>query len=295
MSEINLIEAIHPDKDAQAAFDALVGIDAHKQRLLDELVALLDPGRLATWEKRHHPKGLVLSQRWKRSTPLVLLAGEVGCGKTALANAVGTPLANELDKRVVTLETPSDLRGWGHVGEMSARITDAFAQARRRAKEIGAGILVIDEADDVATARAQNQAHHEDRAGLNVLIKQVDQLARAKEPLVTVLITNRHSVLDPAVRRRTALHLTFSRPDARARAAVFSSILGGVKGVDARMEELIRASTNAETPYSFSDLADRLARALLREAQRRDVAVSVDLALECLATLEPSPLMDPRV
>lgn len=295
MSELHLLETPHPDKSAEAAFDALVGIDEQKQILLDELIALLDPERLAAWERKHHAKGLALVRRWKHSTPLVLLSGEVGCGKTALANAVGSPLARALGRRIISLETPSDLRGWGHVGEMSARITDAFAQARRKAKDIGAGLLLIDEADDIATARAQNQAHHEDRAGLNVLIKQIDQLARAKEPLVTILITNRHSVLDPAVRRRTALHLTFSRPDAKARAAVFSSILDGVKGVDARMKELIKASTNAETPYSFSDLVDRLARALLREAQRRDVAVSVDLVIECLATLEPSPLMEPRV
>jgi SpoVK/Ycf46/Vps4 family AAA+-type ATPase len=221
-----------------------------------------------------------------------LLSGEVGCGKTALASSVGTPLASAIDRRVAALETPSDLRGWGHVGEMSARITDAFDQARKRAKEIGAGLLVIDEADDVATARAQNQAHHEDRAGLNVLIKQIDQLARAKDPLAVILITNRHAVLDPAVRRRTALHLSFERPGAKARRNVFALLLGGLRFSDACLERLVSASERA-VPFSYSDLVDRLARAVLREAQRRDVPASTDLLLECLAHLEPSPLMAP--
>lgn len=294
MNELRLIEAIHPDKDAAAVFGELVGIDGIKQQLLDELVGLLDPGRLTAWQKRHHAKGLALARRWQKSMPLVLLSGEVGCGKTALANSVGTPLAEKIDRRVVTLETPSDLRGSGHVGEMSSRITDAFGQARRRAKEVGAGILIIDEADDIATARAQNQAHHEDRAGLNVLIKQVDQLARSKDPLVTILITNRHAVLDPAVRRRTSLHLTFSRPDVHARAALFLALFDGVKDVDRRMSELVDGSSRTDTPFSSSDIVDRLARAVLRDAQQRDVAVSVDLILEALRGLEPSPPMEPR-
>ena len=291
MNELNLLETVHPDKDARVLFDALVGIDTQKQLLLHELVALLEPGRLAGWERRHHPKGIALSRRWAKSTPLVLLSGEVGCGKTALAGSVGSPLASEIDRRVVTLETPSDLRGWGHVGEMSARITDAFGQARRRAKEIGAGILVIDEADDVATARAQNQAHHEDRAGLNVLIKQIDQLARARDPLAVILITNRHAVLDPAVRRRTALHLNFARPDTVGRRAAFAYLLDGVRTTPKQIEQLVAASEPRDAPFSYSDLLDRLARAILREAQRRDAPVSVELVLECLATLEPSPAM----
>lgn len=294
MTEIRLLETMHPDKDAEAVYRGLVGIDGQKQQLLDELVAQLRPDRVAVWMKKFHPEGLALSRRWQHSAPLVLMSGDVGCGKTALANSVGSPLAHAIDKRVVTLETPSDLRGWGHVGELSARVTDAFSQARRRAKDVGAGLLVIDEADDVATARAQNQAHHEDRAGLNVLIKQIDQVARAKDPLVVLLITNRHAVLDPAIRRRTALHLGFNRPDARARAEVFAALLDGVKGVAARMHELVEASARTSVPFSYSDLTDRLGRTVLREAQRENVAVSVDLVLRCLTILEPSPLMDGR-
>lgn len=291
MNDVTLHETIHPDPEGRATFNALVGIDELKDTLLEELVALLGGDRLASWQRRHHPRGLPLTERWRKGSPLVLLSGDVGCGKTALANAVGSPLAETLDRRVVTMETPSDLRGWGHVGEMSARITDAFERARRRARDVGCGLLIVDEADDVATARAQMQAHHEDRAGLNVLIKQIDQLARAKDPLVVILITNRQGVLDPAVRRRTALHLAFVRPDARARKVVFGHLLDGTKPSAHEIETLVQASERA-IPYSYSDLVDRLARAVLREAQRRDRPVTVPLLLDCLSTLEPSPLME---
>lgn len=291
MNDVALLETIHPQDDARTAYAALVGIDDNKQWLLDELTALLDADRLAAWEKKHHKKGIALARRWKKSTPLVLLSGEVGCGKSALAGSVGSPLSDSLDRKVVAVETPSDLRGWGHVGEMSARITDAFDQARRRARETRAGLLIIDEADDVATARSQNQAHHEDRAGLNVLIKQLDQVARSKDPLAVILITNRHAVLDPAVRRRTALHLTFERPNAVSLAAVFGHLLEGIHTTTAEIDKLVRAS-HRETPFSYSDLVDRLARAVLRTAQRRDVPVSVALFLDALRDLEPSPLME---
>ena len=290
MSDLQLLETLHPDKNARAVFDSLIGIDDHKQRLLDELVALLAPGRMERWLKRHHKNGLALTERWTRSVPLVLLSGDVGCGKTALAGSVGTPLAKEVDRRIATLETPSDLRGWGHVGELSARITSAFDQAKRRSRDVGGGLLIIDEADDVATARAQNQAHHEDRAGLNVLIKQIDQVARSKDPLVVVLITNRHTVLDPAVRRRTALHLAFNRPDAPTRHHVFEQLLQGVALTQENLKQLVQRSENT-IPYSYSDLVDRLARAVLREAIRRNQPVSVCLVLEGLATWKPSPLL----
>lgn len=291
MNEVTLLETLHPLPDARAAFEGLVGIDDLKQQLLDELTALLDPGRLTAWEKKHHPKGVAFARRWKKSTPLVLLSGEVGCGKTVLAGAVGTPLAEKLDRRVVTLETPSDLRGFGHVGELSSCVTDAFAQASKRAKSTGAGLLVIDEADDIATARSQNQAHHEDRAGLNVLIKQIDQVARAKDPLAVILITNRRDALDPAVRRRAALQLTFVRPHDGAREMVFRQLLAGVQATDKEFAKLVSESRHA-VPFSYSDLVDRLARGVLREAQRRDVPLSVELVLGCLTTLEPSPLME---
>jgi SpoVK/Ycf46/Vps4 family AAA+-type ATPase len=291
MNEVTLHETVHPDRAVRSLFNNLVGIDSLKEALLEELAARLGSDRLASWQRRHHPCGLPLAERSQSSSPLVLLSGDVGCGKTALANAVGTPLAEMLDRRVVTMETPSDLRGWGHVGEMSARITDAFDQARRRARDIGGGLLVIDEADDVATSRAQMQAHHEDRAGLNVLIKQIDQLARSKDPLVVILITNRDGALDPAVRRRTSLHLSLARPELEARRAVFDRLLEGVRFSTDDLRLLANESQRA-IPYSYSDLVERLGRAILREAQRRDCPVTLDLVRDCLSKLEPSPLVD---
>jgi SpoVK/Ycf46/Vps4 family AAA+-type ATPase len=292
MSGLDLLETRHPDPDAKRRYEALVGLDAQKQELLDELSLRLDPRRLATWLEAHHPGGLPVAET-ATGAPLVILYGEVGCGKTALATSVGTPLARALDGKVVTLETPSNIRGWGHVGELSARITEAFEQAIARVRAVGRGLVIIDEADDLATARSATQAHHEDRAGVNVLVKQIDRVAREKLPLAVLLITNRLQALDPAVVRRASLLLRFTRPDAAQRRALIERLLVGAKASRHEIDRLVSASEPREgVPYSFSDFTGRLSRAALRAAQREDRPFGAAVLLRVLEEIGPSPLVE---
>jgi SpoVK/Ycf46/Vps4 family AAA+-type ATPase len=291
MSELHLLEMVHPTKEAMKDYEALLGIDEIKEALVDELTLILDRDRLAAWSKMHHPGGLGIVDRARSKAPLVLLSGDVGCGKTALASCVATPVARALDHRIVCLETPSDIRGGGLVGELSTNITEAFTQAKAKAKTIGRGILVIDEADDLATRRGQMQAHHEDRAGVNVLIKQIDQLSKANAPIAVIMITNRADVLDPAVVRRAALRLNFHRPGDEARAALFRRILEGTDATDSQVRELVKL-TGKTPPYTFSDITDRIARLALRRAWKGNQAFGAALLKAAIAEVEPSPLMD---
>ncbi|MDI1480549.1 ATP-binding protein [Polyangium sp. y55x31] len=293
MTNLRLHEVSHPSKDTAAQYEALTGIDAHKEQLLDELSLWLDAKRVEKWRKTHHPKGLPGVSALGGGSPLILLSGEVGCGKTALATSVGTPLANMLDCLILAMETPSDIRGHGLVGELSTRITEAFEQARVRAKQIGCGLLIIDEADDLATARGQMQAHHEDRAGVNVLIKQIDAITREKAPLAVLMITNRASALDPAVTRRASLHLRFERPNAGQRRAVMAQLLAGTRPTKDELDALVEATgARHGVPFSFSDLTVRLGRSALRQAWRADSPFGAAVLLEALAHVEPSPLVN---
>lgn len=88
-------------------------------------------------------------------------------------------------------------------------------------------MLIIDEGDDLGTSRSQMQAHHEDRAGLNVLIKEIDRLVRERVPIAVLLITNRFQALDAALVRRGHV-VRFTRPNASARRALFKHLLEGV-------------------------------------------------------------------
>jgi SpoVK/Ycf46/Vps4 family AAA+-type ATPase len=191
----------------------------------------------------------------------------------------------------VCFETPSDLRGLGHVGELSARITEAFTQAKTKAKTIGRAILVIDEADDLATRRSQMQAHHEDRSGVNVLIKQINQLSATPTPIALIIITNRADVLDPAVLRRVVLRLHFERPGDETRAAIFTRILEGTNATEAQIRELV-ALTKRTVPYTSSDLTDRIARLAVRRAWKSNQAFGPAVLKTCIAEVEPTPLME---
>ncbi|MFP2905472.1 ATP-binding protein [Pyxidicoccus sp. 3LFB2] len=291
MAGMQLVEMTHPSAQAQEGFDALIGLENQKQLLLEELLLLLAPDRLSKWLKRHHAKGLPLAASAQRTTPLVLLSGEVGCGKTALATSVGTPLARELGETVRVLETPSDIRGTGLVGELSTRVTEAFAQARSKVGK-GYGLLIIDEADDIGMSRSEQQAHHEDRAGLNVLIKQLDTLPREKVRMAVLMITNRVNALDPAVRRRAALTLEFSRPGQLECQRLFEHLLRGSNHTSTDVETLVHQSKR-KVPYSYSDLMHRVARAALLECLRRDEPFGPAGLMAALARVEPSPMMAP--
>jgi SpoVK/Ycf46/Vps4 family AAA+-type ATPase len=134
------------------------------------------------------------------------------------------------------------------------------------------------------------QAHHEDRAGVNVLIKQINQLATSPAPIALIMITNRADVLDPAVLRRAALQLTFQRPNDKARFAVFQSILKGTQASDSQIHELVKI-TEHNPPYTYSDLTDRVARLALRRAWKSNQPFSVAAIKSAIAEVEPSPLM----
>jgi AAA+ superfamily predicted ATPase len=290
MSELHLIENVHPKKGVMEDYEALVGIDGLKEALVDELILILDRARLDAWQRAHHPDGLSIMERARTKAPLIILSGDIGCGKTALASCVATPVAKAIDQRIVCLETPSDIRGRGHVGELSTRITEAFTQAAARTRSIGRGLLIIDEADDLGTSRSQMQAHHEDRAGVNVLIKQIDQLTSIATPMAVIMITNRDDALDPAVIRRAALQLHFERPGDDTRAAIFRRILEGTKATEAQIRELVTL-TKRSVAYTSSDLTDRIAGLALRRAWKSNQAFGPAAVKACISEVAPSPLM----
>lgn len=289
MSAVKLHEIKHPDRNATATYESLVGIDAQKEDLLQFLVTVLDGERVARWRQKHYPAGLKLADKLQRRSPLVVLAGEVGCGKTALATSIGSVLATTLGNRVIALETPSDIRGGGLVGELSARVTAAFDEAQTIVGK-NYGLLIIDEGDDLATSRSQTQAHHEDRAGLNVLIKEVDNLARRDTKIAVLLITNRLTALDPALVRRAHV-IVFGRPDAPARRALFGRLLDGISHTHGDIEELVSISER-NPPFSSSDIVHRGMDIAVRAAIQHDRPVSIAGLKAVLQTLVPTPLVE---
>ena len=132
----------------------------------------------------------------------------------------------------------------------------------------GAVILLVDEADAIAQSREESQMHHEDRAGVNAFIRGIDRLANAGLPAAVIMCTNRPGALDPAIRRRAADILPFSRPDTAQRAAVLEP-LRGLGFSESQIVDVVKATgarNGVEYGFTFSDLTQRLLPAIVLDA-----------------------------
>ena len=152
-------------------------------------------------------------------------------------------------------------------------------------------ILLIDEADALAQSRELGQMHHEDRAGVNALIRGVDDFATGNLPAIVVMCTNRLEALDPAVRRRAAATFTFTRPNDTQRQAFLKPVLEELGFTDHQIQTLVTATgaTHGRAyGYTYSDLYQRLVPAGVLAAYP-DRALTTELLLDAAATIEPTP------
>ncbi len=286
-----------PEPVRAARYQRLVGVDDIKDRLRREAHVLANPAALAAWAAEHHQADLPALSLMADRAPLFVFAGDVGAGKTALAESFGCGLADTLNLPVYLYRLRLTARGSGLVGEMTTLIGDAFAhlltvgrKARGRGGPSTVYILVVDEADALAQSRAAQQMHHEDRAGVDALLAGVDSLAGEQVPVLVVMCTNRERALDPAVLRRAAAIFTFRRPDDAQRRAVLTAALEKTS-IDAdaigQLVELTGPS-GGRPAFTYSDLTQRLVPAAILAAFPGK-PLTADVLLDVAAGLTPTP------
>lgn len=266
-----------PDADARDRLARLVGMDDKIKRLTNVLSVLVNPNGLQKWFDKHHAGANHLLDAILRRPPLVVLAGDVGSGKTELAETIGDMVARQEGIDITLLPLSLSSRGQGRVGEMTQLVSAAFEYAfiesskckTPTGKARGGVILLIDEADALAQSRESEQMHHEDRAGVNALIRGIDRLANGKLPAAVLMCTNRLTALDPAVRRRAADILIFERPTEEQRYDVLHRKLGEAGLSKSDIQALVAATgAQPERQYGFtySDLTQRLLPAIVLDA-----------------------------
>lgn len=293
----NVVE--FPDPDYDDRYQRLVGLDEVKERLEKEAESHLRPDLFSEWSKKHHGCRLPVLDLLDRRPPLVIFAGDVGTGKTELATTFGNRLARKTKLPVKLYSLSLTTRGSGFVGDMTKLVTEAFREFKAKCpkkasdgkKHSGAAILLIDEADSLAQSRELNQMHHEDRVGVNALIRGIDDLAEAQLPCLVIMCTNRLESLDPAVRRRAAAVISFIRPSQEQRKAILSKNLAGTKLSASAFNQIAIALGRGEgRPYgfTFSDITQRFLPSLVLEAYP-DKEVTEELALRVAKSLRPTP------
>jgi AAA+ superfamily predicted ATPase len=288
----------YPDPIAGRRLAGLVGLDEHKARLSRILSLLVNPAGLKQWADKHHPASELLLESVLHRPPLVILAGDVGSGKTELAESIGDAVARQERIDVTLLPLSLSARGQGKVGEMTQLLSAAFEYAATEARKLksdakarGAIILLVDEADALAQSREAAQMHHEDRAGVNAFIRGIDRLANERLPAAVIMCTNRSEALDPAVKRRAADLLKFERPNAEMRRHLLQPRLAAL-GFDASQIEAVILATGAakegDYGFTYSDLTQRLLPSIVLDAYP-DRPITPARALALANGMQPTP------
>lgn len=287
-----------PDAQAKRRYERLVGLDEVKQRLNKEARILLNPGLLEAWSKRHHGGSISLTDKFRERSPLFIFGGDVGTGKTELAETFGDKIAREENIDVTLYRLSLGARGTGAVGEMTRLISSAFNEVTELARKFSSGnaksraavILLIDEADAIAQSRELGQMHHEDRAGVNALIRGVSNFATGHLPAIAVMCTNRLRAIDPAVLRRAADIFKFERPDEEQRKAMLKTALVDAGFSSEQISALAKATGpngNGSYGYTYSDIAQRLLPQILLDAFP-DAPITFERAMELAKQLKPT-------
>lgn len=300
-----LFEAVEefPDDRAAERYAGLIGIDHIKSQALAEGRALLAPEFLAAWSKKAHKTVLSAVADVMDRTPLIVMAGDVGTGKTELAETMGDQLARELNVPVALFPLSLSARGHGAVGEMTTLLSASFDVVREHAaggrardgRLRHAAILLIDEADALAQSRELAQMHHEDRAGVNALIRGLNSLRVQRLPVLTIMCTNRVEALDPAILRRAAAILEFARPDDDARRALLAKAFDGVDFKLDDLEQIVALTGRTKRrPYgwTFSDLRQRLVPTAVLTASASGTPITGQLLRDLAVSLEPTRPFD---
>lgn len=288
-----------PDPDSGARFDALVGLEDVKGRLVNEAAVLLKPDVLDEWATTHHG-GLVNAVRAVRDrVPLIVLAGDVGTGKTELAETVGHPISQVLCVDVTLYPLSLNARGTGLVGQMTTLITGALNEIRDMAAKARtsrgrlnrAVILLVDEADSVAQSRELAQMHHEDRAGVNALIQGIDGFRKDGLPVLTVMCTNRPEAIDPAVARRAAHIFRLERPGAEQRCYLLMGAFDGT-GVSSdeidKVTQLLGPTESRRFGATYSDLRQRFVPDAVLDAFGRNAPIAGPRLVELASSFIPT-------
>lgn len=286
-----------PSGEAEGRLSQLVGLDDHIQSLTRDLRLIFDPDMVDAWSEKHYGTLLPAVKLVHDAVPLIVFEGDVGTGKTALAEVIGQRVAVEGGYGVHLVKMSTQVRGTGYVGEMGTLLAESFKHVCSIWDKFCEPIIfVIDEADSLFTTRESQQHHHEDKSGVNTILQHLDQLRGRRAQIAVIAITNRAKVIDPAIRRRATAVLSFNRPNESQRRELLRRLFCGAF-TDEEIDMLTTASSHYISsdeyalPLTYSDLTLRFTMPALREAVWNDRLLDAPSLAKTLKHLRPTPAM----
>lgn len=288
-----------PDPDIARRLERLVGLDDVKSRLTNSIGTLINPAGISEWANKFHEGEQSIVGYVERRPPLIILAGDVGTGKTEIAETIGDAVARQESVNITLLPLSLSTRGSGRVGEMTALISAAFDEVYTAAKPLsgkgsksrGGVIMLVDEGDALTQSRENSQMHHEDKAGVNAFIRGVDRLSEQHLPAAVILCTNRLGSIDPAVRRRAADIFEFTRPNNVQRRSILGKPLKELGFTEIQINQLVNltgAKGKSSLGFTYSDLTHRFLPALVLDAYP-DKPVTFKRSVQIIKNIKPTP------
>ena len=283
-----------PDKKLSERSKQLLGFDVRYTRIHDQLQLLLRLNELSTWSMKYHGSRLPICSLIADHYPFVIFHGDVGTGKSSTAECIANRIVSDSKAEdSILFKLSNRVRGSGRVGEMGTLLAEAFSKISQSIGKTRRAVLIIDEGDSLAATRTQEHSHHEDKVAVNTLIQSIDSLRDYGGRVLTILCTNRLSVLDAALQRRATIVEEFSRPTGVERVRLLSQDLKGVKLTKVELEELVKLTGPCgDMPtWTFSDITTRLYPAALAHAFP-DRALSFDDLKTAALSIKPAPVLE---
>lgn len=283
-----------------AVYQSLVGIP--KKQILREMMTLLMPfDAREEWSTKHYGRLVPSLGTTASKAPVIVMGGDPGTGKTALATSIGAPLAREMGERVHFRHMSLMLRGMGYQGRASGMIVKLFEHIRQEYLDLREPIILFfDEAEAVVGTRRGTDASsgaQENIAVVDAIIVGVDGLRKGIHArIVALFATNLTDRIDAALMRRSYYHY-FDRPDEETRRQLLEKTLQDMNFGESDIGRLVEATKPRRNKdglairFTPSDIVERIVGRALNEAILKDEPVSMDLLLRYCSKTHPTGLV----